>query len=398
MSVPSTVAAAGPDASAARAFLDRERPPTPVLVVDVDIVRARLAELRRVIGHHLLYAVKANPAPPVLRAVVDAGGGFDVASPAEIDLTLAAGADPSDISYGNPVKKAIDIVYAHTRGVRRFVTDSAADVDVIATHAPGAAVTVRLLPQTPDSVTTFGSKFGVTADTAVDLLLRAADRGLDAAGVGFHVGSQQCHPDAWATGVAAASGVAEAAGRHGVRPRLLNLGGGFATGYTTPVPPLADYADSIARALADTSFTEVCYEPGRAVVADAGVIRTEVVLVAPRPDGRRWVYLDAGRYSGLAETENEAIAYRLDVVGRADAATDGPAGSDGPVVIAGPTCDGDDVLYQRTPYHLPLDLRAGELVDILSTGAYTASYGSVAFNGFAPPATICITDGRPIDD
>jgi ornithine decarboxylase len=98
------------------------------------------------------------------------------------------------------------------------------------------------------------------------------------------------------------------------------------------------------------------------------------------------VYLDIGRYSGLAETEGEMITYAL------ASAHDG--GPDGPVVLAGPTCDGDDVIYQRTPYRLPLALAPGDHIDILGSGAYTASYSSVSFNGFAPLPTYCVPTTR----
>jgi ornithine decarboxylase len=130
---------------------------------------------------------------------------------------------------------------------------------------------------------------------------------------------------------------------------------------------------------------ELMLEPGRVIVADAGVIRTEVVLVSRKSaaDTHRWVFLDIGRYNGLAETENEAIAYRFEPVG-------GPPGPGGPVILAGPTCDGDDVLYHRTPYEMPLTLRAGDRFDIPGTGAYTASYASVNFNGIEPLRTYCL--------
>jgi ornithine decarboxylase len=134
-------------------------------------------------------------------------------------------------------------------------------------------------------------------------------------------------------------------------------------------------------------------EPGRAVVADAGLIRTEVVLVAQRSaeGDERWVYLDIGRYNGLAETENEAITYRIEPVSPAGCPDD-----TGPVVLAGPTCDGDDVLYQRNRYRLPLSLQAGQQLDILAAGAYTASYSSVSFNGVEPLHTYCVTSEEQV--
>ncbi|HKN52294.1 MAG TPA: ornithine decarboxylase, partial [Amycolatopsis sp.] len=177
---------------------------------------------------------------------------------------------------------------------------------------------------------------------------------------------------------------AEAAG---VVMERLNIGGGFAAEYRSPAPSITDYAKRIAVALREhfpRRTPELVLEPGRALVAEAGVLRTEVVLVARRSatDDRRWVYLDAGRYNGLAETENEAIAYRLELLNR--------GGPQGPVILAGPTCDGDDVLYQRTAYELPLSLKPGDRLDVLTAGAYTASYSSVAFNGIEPLRTYCI--------
>ena len=167
----------------------------------------------------------------------------------------------------------------------------------------------------------------------------------------------------------------------------LNIGGGFATEHREPVPSLTGYAAVIHAAL-DRNWPgprpELLLEPGRVIVGDAGLIRTEVVLVTTRAaaDERRWVYLDVGRYNGMAECENEAVAYRLEPVG--------VKGPEGPVVLAGPTCDGDDVLYQRTPCALPVSLKAGDLLDIPGTGAYTASYSSIAFNGIEPLRTYCV--------
>ncbi|MGW4592816.1 type III PLP-dependent enzyme [Amycolatopsis thermoflava] len=374
-----------------RRFLSEAGPGTPCLVVDTDTVAERVRELVREFPHaRLRYAVKANPEPAVLRAVLGAGGGFDVASPAEIEACLAAGAEPAALSYGNTIKKPAHIAFAWARGVRDFTTDAPGDLAALAEHAPGASVSVRILVDGPASATPFGQKFGCEPDQAADLLAEADRLGLDAAGIAFHVGSQQPDPAAWEAGVAAAAKIFADCAARGVRLRRLNIGGGFGITYREAVPSLAGYARAIRAAVAAyfPDEPEVLFEPGRAVVAEAGLIRTEVVLVATR-FGRRWVYLDVGRYNGLAETENEAIPYRLEPVDR--------GGERGPVVLAGPTCDGDDVLYQRTPYELPLSLRAGDRIDILDAGAYTASYSSVAFNGIPPLRTYCLEGGALAD-
>lgn len=371
------------------AFLAEHSPETPCLVLDPAVVRDRTrAFIAEFAGAALRYAVKANPEPAVLDAVLAEGGGFDVASPAEIDACLAVGASPKALSYGNPIKKPADIAYAYARGIRDFTTDAATDLDNLARFAPGAAVSVRLLVDGAASATPFGHKFGCTPAEAVALLRQASRSGLEPAGIAFHVGSQQADVSAWDSGIALAAKVFAELAADGIRPRRLNLGGGFGVSYRTPVPSLSEYAAAISAALR-THFPngqpELMLEPGRAIVAEAGVIRTEVVLVAER-SLQRWVYLDIGRYNGLAETENEAIPYRLAPAGAP--AEEWPADEPrGPVVLAGPTCDGDDVIYQRTRYELPLSLRAGDRLDILDAGAYTATYSSVAFNGIKPLRT-----------
>lgn len=374
-----------------RAFLDDRRPPTPCLVIDLDTVLESHTRLRDALPEaRMYYAVKANPAPEVVQLLVRAGCGFDVAGREEIELCLGQGARPELISYGNTIKKARDVAYAHQVGVRRFTFDSDADLENIAANAPGATVSCRILVQAPGSLTPFGQKFGCSPAMAVDLLVHAAELGLDPEGVAFHVGSQHLDPAAWDAGIATAAEVTRLVGERGVHLRGLNIGGGFPGRYLQDPPPLSDYAAAIRASVARhfDSAPDLAIEPGRVLVADAGLIRSEVVLVARKDEsaGRRWVYLDIGRYGGMAETENEAIAYRLGT------ARDGEP--DGPVIIAGPSCDGDDVLYQRTPYALPLALKAGDHVDILSTGAYTQSYSSVEFNGF-PPLRTYFVGGEP---
>ncbi|HEY4458716.1 MAG TPA: type III PLP-dependent enzyme [Pseudonocardiaceae bacterium] len=369
--------------NAVRAFFARHRPATPCLVMDLDVVERGFARLRAAWPDaRICYAVKANPAPEVLRLLVRLGAEFDVAGPAEITSCLAQGADPAALSYGNTIKKAADIAFAHAAGVRRFTTDSHEDLCAIAANAPGAAVFCRILVQPAGSATPFGRKFGCDPAMALEILRDAPGLGLRAAGVAFHVGSQQTDPDAWTEGIAVAARISDKLGLTEV-----NLGGGFPVGYRGDVPGPAEFAATIQDNLRAHfhSAPAVVLEPGRAVVAEAGVLRSEVVLVSRKSadDAHRWVYLDVGRYGGLAETEGEAITYRL-----VTAHDDGPHG---PVVLAGPTCDGDDVIYQHSDYRLPLALRAGDHVDFLAAGAYTASYSSIAFNGFPPLATFFVS-------
>jgi ornithine decarboxylase len=369
-------------------FLDRTAPPTPCLVIDLDIVRDRYLAIREALPEaRVCYAVKANPAAEIIGLLAGLGAEFDVASTNEIRLCLDNGVSPDALSYGNTVKKAADIAFAHEHGVALFTTDSIGDVENIARNAPGASVFCRVLVDNHGAATPFGRKFGCVEEMAGDVLCHAADLGLRPRGVSFHVGSQQTDPMAWRPGIAHAAAIGGRLAATGIELDMVNLGGGFPAPYNEDVPPLADYADAVRRCLAEEfagAAPRPLIEPGRAIVAEAGVIRSEVVLVSRKSatDEHRWVYLDVGRYQGLAETEGEAIAYRL--------ATRHDGGADGPVVIAGPTCDGDDVIYQHTAYRLPMALSAGDHVDILGAGAYTASYSSVSFNGFPPLPTYCV--------
>ncbi|MEV1290792.1 type III PLP-dependent enzyme [Pseudonocardia sp. NPDC049635] len=356
--------------------------PTPYLALDPEVVRGRHRTLRTAFaGAGILYAVKACPEPAVLRALVAEGAGFDVASQQEIELCLGAGADPATLQHGNPVRGPGAAARAAADGVRRFVTDSAEDVDVLAAEVPGARVQVRLVVDDSGSATPFHGKFGALPGEAVSLLHRIRERGLVPAGVTFHAGSQQTRPQTYAHAVGTALSVA---GRAGLRRPELDLGGGWPVAYRTEVPGPEVFAaavrEAVAAATATGRFDDVTLmlEPGRALAAPAGVLRTTVLRVSRRPgvDHRRWVYLDVGRYQGLAETEGEAVGYPIRVPGR--------SGPPGPAVLAGPTCDGDDVIYRRTPVALPRDLAAGDVLDLLGTGAYTSSYASVGFNGFGP--------------
>ena len=365
-------------------FLADEVPATPCLVIDLDVVeeryRALAAALPDVSVH---YAVKANPSPGVLARLAALGSRFDVASPVEIDLCLAAGVDPGRISYGNTIKKRRDVAYAHAVGVRLFVVDSGEELGKVAAAAPGAAVLVRVLVSGEGADWPLSRKFGCDPDMAVDLLVEAGTLGLEPAGVSFHVGSQQKEPHRWELAIAQAAAVLRQAAAAGVPVTTVNIGGGFPANYSSDVPGIDAYGAAIRAALelhlADVPVQVLC-EPGRYIAGDAGVLRAEVVLVARKAygDDHRWVYLDVGRFGGLAETEGEAIRYQL--------LTSVDGGPVGPVILAGPTCDSVDVLYERTRYELPLTLAEGDTVDILAAGAYTASYASAGFNGFGPLA------------
>jgi ornithine decarboxylase len=366
-------------------FLRNRRDDGPCLVVDLDVVRDNyLAFAKALPDTKVFYAVKANPAPEVLSLLAALGSSFDTASVAEIEMVLAAGCPADRISYGNTIKKERDIARAHALGVRLFAVDCQAEVEKIARAAPGARVFCRILCDGSGAEWPLSRKFGCEQDMAVDVLEHAHRLGLVAHGVSFHVGSQQRNTGAWDRALAAAAAVFRACDERGIALAMVNLGGGFPTRYLKKVPKVKMYGQAIFQALRKhfgNAIPETIIEPGRGMVGNAGCIEAEVVLVSKKSesDRVRWVYLDIGKFGGLAETIDESIRYPIRTPRDGDALA--------PCVLAGPTCDSVDVLYEREPYLLPVSLSIGDKVLIEGTGAYTATYSTVAFNGFPPLKT-----------
>jgi ornithine decarboxylase len=369
-------------------FLVEQQPETPCLVVDLDVVADAYNALRHYLPlARVFYAVKANPAPAVVGMLRGLGSNFDVASRGEVDLCLDQGVAPDHVSFGNTIKKERDIRYAYEKGVRLFAFDSAAELEKLARSAPGARVFCRILVETVGAEWPLSRKFGCAPEMAVDLLRDARRYGLDPYGVSFHVGSQQTDLTQWDGAIARAARMFSLLAETDINLRMVNIGGGFPARYRSEVPAVERYADAVMGAITrhfGNDLPEIIIEPGRSLVGDAGVIQSEVVLISRKAaaEKKRWVYLDVGKFNGLAETMDESIKYRI--------RTPADGGRCGPTVLAGPTCDSADILYEKAEYRLPLALKVGDKVEILSTGAYTSSYASVNFNGFAPIKTYCI--------
>lgn len=371
-----------------REFLRNRREDGPCMVLDLEVVRDNYSKFAVALPDaRVFYAVKANPAPEVLHMLASLGSCFDTASVQEIEMALAAGATADRISFGNTIKKERDIARALALGVRLFAVDCQAEVDKIG-RAAGAAgiddakVFCRVLCDGAGAEWPLSRKFGCDPQMAPDVLEHAHRLGLEAHGVSFHVGSQQGNTEAWDAALAMAADVFRACGERGIILSMVNLGGGFPTKYLKDVPAVEAYGNSIFNALRrhfGNRIPETIIEPGRGMVGNAGLIETEVVLVSKKSDADevRWVYLDIGKFGGLAETMDESIRYPI----RSERDQDGEKA---PCILAGPTCDSADVLYEKQPYMLPVSIEIGDKLLIEGAGAYTTTYSAVAFNGFPP--------------
>ncbi|WP_317993648.1 type III PLP-dependent enzyme [Bartonella gliris] len=365
-----------------RDFLATHRSEGPCLIVDLDVVRENYLNFEKALPQsRIFYAIKANPAPEILSLLASLGSSFDAASVAEIEMALKAGATPERISFGNTIKKERDIARAYALGISLYAVDCVEEVEKIARAAPGSRVFCRVLTDGKGAEWPLSRKFGCVPAMAVDVLRHAHQLGLQAHGVSFHVGSQQTDLSAWERALSDAATVFRRLEQEGISLKLVNMGGGFPTRYLKDVPTTQAYGTVVFDALKKyfgNRIPETIIEPGRGMVGNAGVIRTEVVLISKKADNDhvRWVYLDVGKFNGLAETMDEAIRYPIETP-HDDKAME-------PCILAGPTCDSADVLYEKTPYLLPLSLTVGDEILIHGTGAYTATYASVAFNGFEP--------------
>ena len=362
---------------------------TPCVVVNLKTIKKNYQKLRENFPYaDIFYAIKANPHEEIISMLNEMGSCFDIASRYELDKVLKLGVSPERLSYGNTIKKAKDIAYFYEKGVRMFATDSKDDLKNIAQFAPGSRVYVRILVENTTSADwPLSRKFGCHPDMAYDLCIQARDSGLIPYGISFHVGSQQRDIGQWNDAIAKTKYLMDSLEEEEeIKLEMVNMGGGFPASYVTPANDLSEYASEINRYLEDDFGEErprIILEPGRSLVGDSGILVTEVVMISRKNNTAlfRWVYLDTGLFNGLIETLNESLKYPIIT------AKDEGCKKWGEVVLAGPTCDSMDIMYEDYKYSLPTNLKPGDRVYFLTTGAYTSSYASVEFNGFPPIKT-----------
>jgi ornithine decarboxylase len=351
----------------------REKYERPFLILDSAIVRDKLRRIRaampRVQPH---YAVKANPDRRVLKTLIQEGCRFEIASTAELDLLLQLGVDASTVLYSNPVRSRQSVAYAASRGVEWFVVDSVDELRRVHEINAGAKSYLRIATPNIGSDWPLSGKFGAGVGEARDIILTAAKLGADLAGVTFHAGSQCRNPENWRVGIEKARTLFDTMARVGLKPRMLDIGGGFPVRHVKPIPSIEVIGEVVNEALkAFPADVQVVAEPGRYLVSDAGYFVCRVMGTTTRA-GKRWMHWDAGLFGGVIET-TEGLKYKI----RTDR-----SGPDTPWHVAGPTCDSVDVILRDEP--LPSDLQEGDFIYIRNAGAYTTAYAS-EFNGFPLP-------------
>jgi ornithine decarboxylase len=359
---------------------------TPTLVIDFQNIRHTFDRfLHSFPGAEIYYAMKANANQLVNRLVVEKGGGLEIASLAELERALDAGATGEKIICSNPIKNAAFLKRMHEVGVYAVVVDSTFEVEKVARFMPGARVYVRLAVDNTGSVLPLAGKFGVDGATALALFEQARDVGLEPIGLSFHVGSQCLSPVNWVNAIRACGDVWRAATTRGFRFHFLDLGGGFPAGhYHTPsIPTIEEIGMLVTEAIEGyiplVPDLKIVLEPGRGLVGESGRLLTTVEGKAVR-NGETWIYLDAGVFNGLMETyEGFPPVVKL-------LAEDADIRATMRCTVAGPSCDSCDVVARKI--ELP-ELHIGDRLVFYDAGAYVSEYAA-AFNGFPVPVVLAL--------
>jgi len=367
-----------------RADVDRwtelaERHGTPLLVLQPHLAARRYRLLsRRLPAFSLHYAVKALPHPVVLTTIAICGGGFDVATSAEIDLLHQLGLPMQRCIHTNPIKKPQDIDHAYEAGIRTFVVENPCEAEKFAGRPSDIELLVRLAFRNPSAKSDLSSKFGTDPADAELLVKHVVAAGVQFAGFSFHVGSQSSSAQPYRAALHGTLDLAAQIQRGlGVPTRVIDIGGGFPVSYRDPVPTVDAIAGIVDDVLGGASgeFTLLA-EPGRFLAADCMTLLTSVVGSSVR-DGQVWHYLDDGLYGSYSNVMTEDV--HPPILALRELRDDTCELE--PVTLAGPTCDSADVIARSYPMP-PLDV--GDVVISPMMGAYTTVTSS-RFNGI--PAT-----------
>jgi diaminopimelate decarboxylase len=376
---------------------------TPLYVYDAATLRARAAAYAEPLapgGGRAMFALKANGTPGVLRILRAAGLGADVASAGEVALALAAGFTGADLVVHGNAKGDEDLAAALDAGAGLVVLDAPEEAAALGAMARARGVVQDVLVRvTPDiAVDTHrkiqtghaGSKFGLDP-AAARSLLKALPEGLRGRGLHVHLGSQVVDAGPLRS---AAAWCARFCTESGIAPDILDLGGGLGVAYSPgePAPDPRAYASALAAAV-PVAFTAVglpaprlLLEPGRSVVAQAGVTLYRVRVVKRTSEGTTWVSVDGGMADNLRVALYDA-AYHPVLATRLDVA---PTGT---FAVAGRHCESGDVLAWDVP--LP-DPAPGDLIAVPMTGGYHATMAS-NYNAFGRPAAVVVDAGEAVE-
>lgn len=344
---------------------------TPLLVLSLEQIEKNYRLLRTHLPRvKVFYAIKANPHRRILELMRDLGSNFDVASDGEIMELSFLGVDGSRMIYANPMKTVNGLRACRNAGVGKMTFDSAGEIDKMARECPGATVLLRIRIDNSSAHVDLNKKFGVAREQALELLLKARDAGLDAAGIAFHVGSQTTSADPYLYALDIAREIFEEAAAAGMQLRIMDIGGGF------PIPEpkvrfnLQEMLNQInARLDEDFPGVEIWAEPGRFICGTAVNLITSVIGVTER-GGQPWYFLDEGLYGTFSGVLFDQWDFKL---------ISFKEGEQVAATFAGPSCDSLDIMFRGK---MTVRQEEGDLILVPICGAYTSA-SATTFNGFS---------------
>jgi len=359
-------------------FLKNSELEPPYLLIDKSKLKQKVRSIgKNIKNSKVFYAVKANPDIEILKLVKSLGIGFEIASEGELNILSSLGVGKDMIISSNPIKSFRFLKMASDYGVSYFAVDSEDEIEKLREYSPDCNVYVRLSVPNEGSEWPLSKKFAVELDEAEELMMFAKKKKLNPVGITFHVGSQCTNIYNWNAALDKAKILWDRTAERGIKLSVLNIGGGYPIRYTKNVINIPTIEKNVSKLIYGKfpKNTQIFIEPGRAVVGDAGIFVAKVLGKAKRAD-EDWLYIDVGVFNGLMESIG-GIKYRYIVEGSKQVKK---------WTLAGPSCDSFDVIDKDI--FLP-EPKVGNLVLILSSGAYTISYAS-EFNGFSIPKTILI--------
>ena len=344
---------------------------TPLLVLSLEQIEKNYRLLRTHLPRvKVFYAIKANPHRRILELMRDLGSNFDVASDGEIMELSSLGVDGSRMIYANPMKTVNGLRACCNVGVGKMTFDSAGEIDKMARECPGATVLLRIRIDNSSAHVDLNKKFGAAREQALELLLKARDAGLDAAGIAFHVGSQTTSADPYLYALDIAREIFEEAAAAGMQLRIMDIGGGF------PIPEpkvrfnLQEMLNQInARLDEDFPGVEIWAEPGRFICGTAVNLITSVIGVTER-GGQPWYFLDEGLYGTFSGVLFDQWDFKL---------ISFKEGEQVAATFAGPSCDSLDIMFRGK---MTVRQEEGDLILVPICGAYTSA-SATTFNGFS---------------
>lgn len=344
---------------------------TPLLVLSLEQIEKNYRLLRTHLPRvKVFYAIKANPHRRILELMRDLGSNFDVASDGEIMELSSLGVDGSRMIYANPMKTVNGLRACRNAGVGKMTFDSAGEIDKMARECPGATVLLRIRIDNSSAHVDLNKKFGAAREQALELLLKARDAGLDAAGIAFHVGSQTTSADPYLYALDIAREIFEEAAAAGMQLRIMDIGGGF------PIPEpkvrfnLQEMLNQInARLDEDFPGVEIWAEPGRFICGTAVNLITSVIGVTER-GGQPWYFLDEGLYGTFSGVLFDQWDFKLISFKKGEQVA---------ATFAGPSCDSLDIMFRGK---MTVRQEEGDLILVPICGAYTSA-SATTFNGFS---------------